>query len=90
MAAQVADESITLVKDTQHMLPWSLQKGNRVKLYYLQSAPISVVDGMDRAKQIVIEELERVGFVVDANQDYYELEAEHPAWSNRYKLKKAV
>lgn len=86
VAAQVADESITLVKDTQHMLPWSLQKGNRVKLYYLQSAPISVVDGMDRAKQIVIEELERVGFVVDANQDYYELEAEHPAWSNRYKL----
>ena len=85
-AAKAADETITLVKDVQHMLPYNVKKGNRVKLYFIQSAPISVVDGTDKAKQIVIEELERAGFAVDANQDYYELEAEKPAWANRYKL----
>ena len=85
-ASRAADSSITLVKDVQHMLPYDIKKGNRVKLYFIQSAPISVVDGTDKAKKVVIEELERAGFIVDANQDYYELEAEKPAWANRYKL----
>ena len=85
-AARAADNSISLIKDVQHILPYDIRKGNRVKLYFLQSAPVSAVDGTDKAKRIVIEELERAGFQVDANQDYYELEAEHPDWGNRYKL----
>lgn len=85
-AARAADESITLVKDTQRLLPYDIRKGSRVKLYFLQSAPVSIVDGTDKAKQIVVEELERAGFQVTVNRDYYELEAEQPAWANRYKL----
>jgi beta-N-acetylhexosaminidase len=84
-ATRAADESITLVKDVPHLLPFDISKGNRVALYFLESAPVSIQDGIDKAKQVVIEELERAGFEVWANKDYYEMEAEAPGMANRFK-----
>lgn len=86
IAAYAADESITLVKDTQKLLPVSVEEKRRVALYFIQSAPISCIDGTDKAKQIFVEELERVGFLVAVHKDYYECELEQPSAANRYKV----
>jgi beta-N-acetylhexosaminidase len=83
-AVRAADESITLVKDTQQLLPIDISKGNRAALYFIQSTPVPFLDDTDKAKQIVIEELERAGFDVTAYKDYYELEAESPGRINPY------
>ena len=81
-----ADETITLVKDTQHLLPIDPKVKKRVKLYFVETAPISYLDGTDKTKQIVIEELEAAGFEVTAHTDYYEMEAERPDPLNRLRI----
>jgi beta-N-acetylhexosaminidase len=86
VAAQAADATVTLVKDTQKLLPVDVKKRPRVKLYFVESAPVSYLDGTDKAKNIVIEELERVGFEVTDNKDYYEMEAEKPDFANRMRI----
>lgn len=82
-AARAADEAITLVKDTQHILPVDPAKRPRVTLYYIESAPVSLADGPDPAKQMLIEELEAAGFSVTAPKDYYELEMAGHSPTNR-------
>ena len=79
-AARAADESITLVKDSQHILPLRPETKKRVMLYYLQSAPERLANGTDPGKQILIDELTAAGFEVTAPKDFYELEMEnsHP------------
>ena len=84
-AYRAADESITLVKDTQHLFPLSPEK-KRVLLYFLESAPVSLADGPDKAKKMLIEELEAAGFTVDAPKDYYELEMESQSKFNRFRM----
>ena len=74
MAKEIADESITLVKDTQNLLPIDVREKKRAMLYFLESAPVSYADGTDKAKKIVIEELEKAGFQVDVNDSFYDLE----------------
>ena len=81
-AAAAADESITLVKDTQHLLPVDPKVKKRVLLYYVESAPVCLTDGPDRGKKQLIEELTRAGFEVTAPSDYYELEMEHAGPEN--------
>ena len=86
-AAEVAaDASITLVKDTQHALPINVKEKKRAMLYYVETAPVSYLNGTDKAKQIVIEELERVGFEVDDHKDYYEMECEEMSPLNQFKI----
>ena len=85
-AAKAADESITLVKDTQHLLPVSPKEKKRVLLYFLQSAPVSLLDGSDKAKKALIEELEAAGFQVTAEPDYYELEMAGQNKANRGRM----
>ena len=86
-AARAADESITLVKDTQKALPLDPAKKKRVLLYYIQSAPASSLDGSDPAKQIVVDELTKAGFEVTAEPDFYELEMANPKNpANRFRL----
>ena len=85
-AAICADQSVTLVKDTQKLLPIDPKKRPRAMLYYIESAPISLLDGIDPAKKIVIEELERVGFTVDCHKDYYEMECEKMSPWNAIKI----
>lgn len=79
-AARAADNSITLVKDTQKLLPVRPEEKRRVMLYYIQSAPERLANGTDPGKQLLIEELQQAGFEVTAPHDFYELEMEnsHP------------
>ncbi len=86
IAEMCADASVTLVKDTQELLPIHVSDMRRVKLYFVQSAPVSYLDGIDPAKKMVVEELERVGFTVTAHADYYEMECERPDVANRYRM----
>ena len=85
-AETAADASITLVKDTQHVLPIDPTKKKRAMLYFVETAPVSILNGPDKTKQIVIEELERVGFEVDDHKDYYELECEEMSPLNQFKI----
>lgn len=86
VAAWAANRSVTLVKDTQKALPIDVSKKKRCKLYFVESAPVSVLDGTDRAKGIVVEELERVGFEVTSHTDYYEMECEKMDNLNRFRV----
>ena len=85
-AAVCADKSVTLVKDTQHVLPIDPAKKPRAMLYYVETAPVSYLNGTDPAKKIVIEELERAGFTVDDHKDYYEMECEQMSPMNAFKI----
>ncbi|MBQ9047743.1 MAG: hypothetical protein IJ120_07570 [Solobacterium sp.] len=85
-AETAADASVTLVKDTQHILPVDPKVRKRAMLYYVETAPVSYSKGTDPAKKIVIEELERAGFEVDAHQDYYEMEAEKMSPFNEFRI----
>lgn len=86
IAAKVADDSITLVKDTQNILPIDVTKKKRAKLYFLESAPQSYADGTDSAKKIVVNELENAGFIVDLNKTFYEMEQEEISRFNKFKI----
>ena len=88
VSEMAASEAVTLVKDTQKIIPVDPAKRKRVKLYFIESAPVSYTDGIDPAKQIVIQELERVGFAVTAHTDYYEMEAQAPGPANRHLISK--
>ena len=85
-AAVCADKSVTLVKDTQHALPLDPAKKPRAILYYVETAPVSYLNGTDPSKKIVVEELERVGFTVDCHQDYYEMECEQMSPMNAFRI----
>lgn len=85
-AENIANKSISLIKDTQHVLPIDVQKKKRAKLYFIESAPTSYLDGTDPTKFLVKEELERVGFEVDLNESYYDLESRNPSRLNRYSV----
>ncbi len=83
---EIADKAITLVKDTQKLLPINVLEKKRAKLYFYESAPVTYLDGGDPAKQIVIEELEKAGFTVDVNTSYYEYEMQEMSRFNKYKI----
>ncbi|RHR26284.1 glycoside hydrolase family 3 protein [Clostridium sp. AF19-22AC] len=85
-AEVIADKAITLVKDTADLLPVDVNEKKRARLYFLESAPVSYLDGPDPAKKIVTEELEKAGFEVDVNESYYELEMKEMSRFNRYKV----
>lgn len=86
LARKAADESITLVKDTRHILPVTPADKKRVVLYFVESAPVSLADGPDPAKALLVKELEKAGFEVRAPKDYYEYEMEGPSKFNRFKM----
>lgn len=75
--AQAADTCITLVKDTQNYLPIRPEEKKRVYLVYVGSTPTTKGYQGDPVKQVVIEELERAGFEVDACPSYHDLEVEN-------------
>lgn len=85
-AAVCADAAVTLVKDTQHVLPINPREKKRAILYYVETAPVSMLNGTDPAKQIVIEELQRAGFEVDDHKDYYEMECEQMSPVNAFRI----
>lgn len=74
---EAADKCITLVKDTQKLLPVNPSEKKRAFLVYVQSTPNSKGYTGDPAKKIVIEELERAGFEVHLCPNFYDLEVEN-------------
>ncbi len=84
-AERIADESITLVKDTQRLLPVNSQQRPRARLYYIESAPVSYSDGQSPVRGIIAEELERAGFKVDINESYYDMEMKESSPWNKFK-----
>lgn len=76
MAVKAADECVTLVKDTRNNLPINPETQKRARLVYIQSTPITKGYTGDPVKQVVIEELERAGFVVDVAPNFHDLEVE--------------
>lgn len=86
IAAAAADASITLVKDTQKILPVDVSRKKRVKLYYLESAPVCYCEDTDPGRKIVVEELERAGFTVDVNQSFYDLEKAESTPFNKFRI----
>jgi len=75
--AQAADTCITLVKDTRSYLPIRPEEKKRAYLVYVGSTPTTKGYKGDPVKQVVIEELERVGFEVDVCPSYHDLEVEN-------------
>ena len=73
---EAAEKCLTLVKDTQHLLPID-PKGKRAWLVYVHSIPNSKGYTGDPVRDMVKEELEAAGFSVDICPTYYDLEAEH-------------
>ncbi|WP_072526072.1 glycoside hydrolase family 3 protein [Clostridium sp. Marseille-P3244] len=63
MAKECADKAITLVKDTQHLLPVTPQTHRRVWLFVNGDKP--GFTGGSRCREMVIHALERAGFSVD-------------------------
>ena len=86
LAAKAAEASITLVKDTQHILPLDPKKQHHIKLVYLEQAPVSYRDGHDRTKDVLLAELEKAGFEVSTEPDFYELEMDHSSPVNNYRM----
>ncbi len=76
-ALEAADKCITKVKDTRGYLPVYPLEKKRVYLVYVGSTPTSKGYRGDPVKQVMIEELERVGFEVDACPSYHDLEVEN-------------
>lgn len=62
LAVKCADEAITLVQDTQSLLPVKPSEHKRVLLYILGDEPC--FRGGMRCREIVVEELSRAGFEV--------------------------
>lgn len=74
---QAAEDCITLVKDTQHLLPLNPAERRRAYLVYVGSTPTTKGYQGDPVKKVVIEELERAGFDVDVCPSYHELEVQN-------------
>lgn len=76
-ARQVADESVTLIKDTQGLLPISPDKYRRIRLYLLEDRIGGGFKDGDSAAAKVKEKLEGEGFEVElfdhSKPDFHEL-----------------
>lgn len=77
MALKAADNSITLVKDTQHALPITPATHKRVCAFLISSPPISRNNKQDPARKIIKAELEKMGYDVHLHESYYDLVLEH-------------
>ena len=72
---EAAEKCLTLVKDTQRLLPID-PKGKRAWLVYVHSIPNTKGYSGDPVRDMVKEELENAGFKVDICPTFYDLEAE--------------
>ncbi|MBI9015218.1 MAG: glycoside hydrolase family 3 protein [Clostridiales bacterium] len=67
MAKEAADKGITLVKNTRSELPIKPSTHKRVKLYTLYGEMGGILGSTNESENIIIEELEKVGFEVTLN-----------------------
>ncbi len=77
MAAECADEAVTLVKDTQNLLPISPEKTKRIRLYLLEDRVGGGFKDGEGAIDKVKEKLEKEGFEVSlydySRPDFFEM-----------------
>lgn len=73
---KAADEGITLVKDTKHNLPLDPNKQKNCYVVYEFTTPNSKGFKGDKTKDLIKEELERVGFNVTFCPNFHDLENE--------------
>ncbi len=71
---QAAEECITLVKDTAHLLPIDVNKQKKALLVYVQSTPNSKGYQGDPVRGLITKELEAAGFEVTQAPNYYDME----------------
>ena len=71
---EAAENCITLVKDTVQNLPLDPKTKKRCFLVYVGPAPTSKGYAGDPTKKVVVEELQKAGFEVDACPSFYDLE----------------
>lgn len=74
LAEQAAERTITLVKDTQNNIPLYPSVYRRIKLYYIADPLVLKDSKPDPVLQMIIEELEQVGFQVTLAENFYDLE----------------
>jgi beta-N-acetylhexosaminidase len=86
MSAAAAKKAVTLVKDTQGLLPIDPAKKKRARLYVIESAPASLNDPESPVKSIIIDELEKAGFVLDVHESYYDMERRESSPANKFKV----
>ena len=67
IAAQAANDSITLVKDTKNILPITPQKYKKIKLVYIRGDMGGLTGATDAARDIILDELQTAGFEVTLN-----------------------
>ena len=75
--ARAAEECITLVKDTQNLLPLAPEKKKRALLIYAHTPPGSRAYNGDSTRNVIVEEMEQLGFQVDVMKNFYDLEIEN-------------
>lgn len=73
MARRAADETITLVKDTEHHLPIAPETHRRVYAYIISSPPVSRGNQPDPVREVVRQELEAMGYEAHIHDSYYDL-----------------
>ena len=76
LAEEAAKRCITLVKDTKSYLPINPETQKRAHLVFISSTPTTKAYTGDPVKQVMLEELERAGFVVNVHPNFHDLEAE--------------
>ena len=76
-AGQAADEGITLVKDTRHLLPIDPATHKNAFLIYVQTTPNSKAYQGDPVRTMVTEALEKAGFNVTQCPNFYDLEVKN-------------
>lgn len=76
-AREAADAGVTLVKDTQGLLPIDPAQKKNALLIYAQSVPGSKAYQGDGVRALVTEELERAGFTVTQYPSFYDLELQN-------------
>ena len=75
IAARIADQTITLLKDTAGTLPLDPARHRRIRLYCLESAP-DFTGIVPEFKRVAVEELTAAGFEVDVYRTAQELAAD--------------
>ena len=74
---EAADAGVTLVKDTRGLLPIDPRQKKNALLIYVQSTPNSKGYKGDGVRELITEELERVGFHVTQCPSFYDLELQN-------------
>lgn len=74
---EAADEAVTLVKDTRNLIPVDTSRTKRALLIYAPSIPNSKGWNGDPTRKVITEELERVGFAVTQQPNFWEMELEN-------------